>query len=120
MFNKSIVTLGTAILVAACSGATGNTPSNADNEKLIFEYLLKHDVSFTEGYLVLKSVSCNDKSVQDSRMTAICKISVEAKQGYAPDSSVGMRWGRIKVGDTSTVDREYIFQKFESGWKIRS
>ena len=94
-------------------------PSNADNERLILEYISKKDGVFTEGYLDLKGVTCTDKSVQGIQMTAICNVTVKVNQGYAMDSSIARQYGIIGVGDTATVEKEYRFEKFESGWKLR-
>ena len=53
-------------------------------------------------------------------MTAICKITVIAtKKGYSGDSQVGTQWGQLDTENVSIVDREYTFQKFEDGWKLR-
>lgn len=108
------------LLFLATLASCGQSPTNEENSKLLKNYLINSPV-YTEGHLELIDSKCNDMSITDNELIASCTVTVRAikEGGWETTSAVGRLYGKIPQGEVATIETEYVFQKFESGWKVR-
>lgn len=112
---RLVVLLQFLVGLASC----GQSPTNEENSRLLKDYLVNSSV-YQDGYLELVDAKCNDMSIAENELIASCALTVRAvKGGWDPTSALGRLYGKIPQGEVATIETEYVFQKFESGWKVR-
>ena len=125
---KTTISLTLISLLIACSkGISDDTIT-----KQVIEYLendvrsgFMSNVSFSK-YFEIENVIVKDKLIKDNEFIASCGISVKIKKLYAEKSAVTMAYGFIvgdgrgSPGESKANDVNFLFEKYEKGWKIKS
>jgi len=75
---------------------------------------------FNERQQVVK-----DRSIGEKDATLVVLLTILAKKNYRATGDFGMAFGWLAPksaanGEAQTVEQKYSFDRFESGWRIRT
>ena len=121
-------------ILAGCLGECANNVSDADLAMQVKQFMnnahqdcafMGPGCGFADTFNV-ETVTIVDKSIKDKDLDAICRMAIRVLRNYDAGSGVTMSFSSI-VGDgpgiAGTVrqgDVKVSFEKYESGWRIKT
>jgi hypothetical protein len=123
------------VIFATIAGAllTSCSPkiSDSDISEQVSSYLKQDErdggfsqVAFSQFFEIQKVV-VKDKLIKEKECVTICNITMKVIRPYQGGSGVNMAYsflvgdGPGSAGDVRAIDVKFLFEKFESGWRIK-